>query len=145
MKLHARLLLSYLLLIAVTLGVIVVTLLFVLGTRPAPPLAVYRQLIGNLQVGLRSLDLDGPEGIGSLADAQPEAWLQTLAEATGVRALVFDVSGTTRALFDSDETFTAGTELELHIDEGDNDLLQGPGRQHRDIVAGNFRDPDGAA
>ena len=145
MKLHARLLLSYLLLIAVTLGVIVVTLLFVLGTRPAPPLAVYRQLIGNLQVGLRSLDLDGPEGIGSFADAQPEAWLQTLAEATGVRALVFDVSGTTRALFDSDETFTAGTELELHIDEGDSDLLQGPERQRRDIVAGNFRDPDGAA
>ncbi len=144
MRLHARLLLSYLLLISVTLGVIVVTLLFVLGIRPAPPLSVYRQLFGNLQVGLRSLDLDdGRES--PLAGATPQDLLQTLAAATEVRTLVFDISGTPRVLFDSSGVQAPGAELELRIEEGTGNALQIPGRLRRDIIAGSFSDPDGGA
>lgn len=145
MRLHARLLLSYLLLISVTLGVIVVTLLFVLGIRPAPPLSVYRQLIGNLQVGLRSLDLDEDALESSREEGASETLLHALAEATDVRALVLDISRTPRVLFDSSGVQPPGAELELRLEEGAGNALQVPGRLRGDILAGSFSDPDGGA
>ena len=142
MTLHARLLLSYLLLIAVTLGVIVVTLLFVLGTRPAPTLAIYRELFGNLQVGIRSLVLDSEGSASPLAEASPTRLLQALAEATEVRALLLDIGATTRVLYDSREVHAPGAELALRLDGDSDDVRLTPGRLGQEVIAGSFRDPD---
>ena len=143
MKLHARLLLSYLLLIAVTLGVIVVTLLFVLGTRPAPPLAVYRQLFGNLQVGLRSLDLDEDVRATSAVGGPSEDLLQALAEATDLRTMTLDFSRTPRVLYDSSGVHSPEATIEMRIDAGSGNTLQFPDRQRPEVIAGSFSDPDG--
>ena len=143
MKLHARLLLSYLLLIAVTLGVIVVTLLFVLGTRPAPPLAVYRQLISNLQVGLRSLDLDEDVRATSAVGGPSEDLLQALAETTDLRTMTLDFSRPPRVLYDSSGVHSPDATIEMRIDAGSGNTLQFPGRQRPEVIAGSFSDPDG--
>lgn len=145
MKLQARLLLSYLLLIGVTLGVIVVILLFVLETQPAPPLAAYRQLIGNLQVGLRGLDLDiAGHDEGESETHLPVEWLQSLASTTGVRVLAFDLSGNPRVRFDSSGILAPEARLKLRFDADMERALPGPGRAPRDVVAGSFADPDGS-
>ncbi len=44
MRLHTRLLLSYIVVLAVTLSVIGVALLLFLNARPAPPQNIYREL-----------------------------------------------------------------------------------------------------
>ena len=145
MKLQARLLLSYLLLIGVTLGVIVVILLFVLETQPAPPLAAYRQLIGNLQVGLRGLDMDiAGHDEGETETHLPVEWLQSLASTTGVRVLAFDLSDSPRVHFDSSGILAPGSRLELRFDADMKRALPGLGRAPRDVVAGGFADPDGS-
>ncbi len=146
MKLQARLLLSYLLLIGVTLGVIVIILLFVLESRPAPPLAAYRQLIGNLQVGLRGLDQDNA---GHRDEQQPDThppdeWLQALASATGVRVLALDISRNPRVRFDSSGILAPDSRLTLRIDADMERALPRLGRAQRNVVAGNFVDPDGS-
>ncbi|MDD9957078.1 MAG: HAMP domain-containing sensor histidine kinase [Anaerolineaceae bacterium] len=143
MKLQARLLLSYLLLIGVTLSVIVAILLFALGTRPAPPLALYRQLISNLQVGLRSLNLEELVGgawppTGELSDH----WLHSLAEATDVRVLLIDLSEPPRVRFDSSSLLEAAAPLQLRRDVAVNSLLPLPGRGRPEIIAGSFREAD---
>ncbi len=146
MNVRARLLLSYLLLIAVTLSVIVVILIFALEMRPAPPFAVYRQLIGNLQVGLRGLDQDiaGHEEGESEAHL-PIEWLQSLASRTGVRVLAFDLSGNPRVRFDSSGIHAPDFRLELRFDRDMERALPGPDRTSRDVVAGSFADPDGSS
>ncbi|MCE2489466.1 MAG: HAMP domain-containing protein [Anaerolineae bacterium] len=144
MKLQARLLLSYLLLIGVTLGVIVVILLFALETRPAPPLAAYRQLIGNLQVGLRGLNLE------EAGNALPETGelsnhlLHSLAEATDVRVLLIDLSEPLQVRFDSEGVFENTTPLQLRRDVSVSSLLPNPGRGRPEVIAGSFRAPDGS-
>ena len=146
MKLHARLLLSYLLLIAVTLGVIVVTLLFVLGTRPAPPLAAYRQLMGNLQVGLRSLDLEDVATVLRPAGRRPtDLSLQSLASATNVRVMVLELSRTSRVRFDSGGIHEPGAALQLRIDPDIRNAIPAGEHTRREIIAGSFDDPDGSA
>lgn len=146
MKLHARLLLSYLLLIAVTLGVIVVTLLFVLGTRPAPPLAAYRQLMGNLQVGLRSLDLeDVATVIRPTGGRPPDLSLQNLASATNVRVMVLDLSRAARVRFDSGGVHEPGAMLQLRIDPDIRNAFPAGEHARREVIAGSFADPDGSA
>ncbi len=145
MRLHSRLLLSYLVLLVVTLGVIGGTLLFVLGTRPAPALTVWRQLLGNLQVGLRSLDLDLDGRRLPTSDTSPAAMLQALADATGGRVMALDVTGIPRVLHDSHAIHEPGTELLLRREEGAGNALRVPEHTRRDILAGSFRDPDGSA
>lgn len=146
MTLHARLLLSHLLLIAVTLGVIVLALLLALETRPAPPLAVYRQLVGNLEVGLRGFDQDiaGHDDRGSEAHL-PLEWLQSLAGRTGIRVLAFDLSDRPRVRFDSSGVHAHDAALDLRIDADMVRALPRLGRGQRDTIAGSFRDPDGSA
>ncbi|MCY4526643.1 MAG: HAMP domain-containing sensor histidine kinase, partial [Anaerolineaceae bacterium] len=146
MNLQARLLLSYLLLIGVTLGVIVVFLLFVLESRPAPPLAAYRQLVGNLQVGLRGLDQDsaGHRDEQRPDTHPPDEWLQALASATGVRVLALDISRNPRVRFDSSGTLAPDSRLALRIDADVERALPRLGRAQRNVVAGNFVDPDGS-
>lgn len=149
MKLHARLLLSYLLLITVTLGVIVVTLLYVLDTRPAPPRNVYRQILANLQVGLRSLDLDewleSDRRIPRLTEARQPALLWTLVRATGLRVLTLELDDTPLVLFDSEGAYAPGAPLALRVDAGPDTVLQLPGRRRRETFAGSFGDPEGVA
>ncbi len=146
MNLQARLLLSYLLLIGVTLGVIVVFLLFVLESRPAPPLAAYRQLVGNLQVGLRGLDQDSADHHDEQRPDThpPDEWLQALASATGVRVLALDISRNPRVRFDSSGALAPDSRLALRIDADMERALPRLGRAQRNVVAGNFVDPDGS-
>ncbi len=143
MNVRARLLLSYLLLIAVTLSVIVVIFLFALGTRPAPPFAVYSQLIGNLQVGLRSLNLEERGNASPTAGALSDHLLHSLAEATDVRVLLIDLSEPPRVRFDSSGVLEATTPLQLRRDVPVSSLLPLPGRGRPEVIAGSFREPDG--
>ena len=143
MNLRARLLLSYLLLIAVTLSVMVLILLFALGTRPAPPLAVYRQLIGNLQVGLRSLNLEERGNASPESGELSDHLLHSLAEATELRVLLIDLSEPPRVRFDSSGDLEASAPLRLRRDLTVGGLLPPPGRGRPEVIAGSFRDADG--
>lgn len=143
MNLRTRLLLSYLLLIAVTLSVMVVILLFALGTRPAPPLAVYRQLIGNLQVGLRSLNLEERGNASPETGELSDHLLHSLAEATELRVLLIDLSEPPRVRFDSSGLLEASAPLRLRRDLTVGGLLPPPGRGRPEVIAGSFREADG--
>ena len=103
MRLHTRLLLSYIVVIAVTLSVITVALLFFLNARPAPPQNVYRQLATSAQVNLRNY----VRGRGAAAFVQSRMIdeLTTFSDETGIRTLLVASPESPRVIFDSSGGF----------------------------------------
>jgi signal transduction histidine kinase len=156
MKLHTRLLLSYIVVLAVTLGVIVVALLIFLNTRPAPPQATYRQLIVSAQSSLRELSRSASRP-GLLARmltlGELTAELETFSADSGVRTLLIRQDAVPVVLFDSSRTFEPGASLQWEIDTIDSDLgtqsamrlMMGQNMAQNlrpDLVVGRFNDPD---
>lgn len=147
MSLRTRLLLSYMLLIAVTLGVIVVSLVVFLGNRPAPPQTVYRQLETSAQVSLRDILRNARPGMFSrtVSSAVVVDELNELTDQTGVRTLLVNRDSPSTVLFDSSDIFSAGDALALDSDgSGTHPLLRaGFGNALIEAEQGTFAGGDG--
>ena len=145
LRLSTRLLLSYVAVLAVTLGVIVAALLVFLNTRAVPPQRAYQQLGLSAQSHLRQF-------LRPLArPLTPEAFLTQLEEfstESGVRTLVLDLS-TSGVIFDSAGTFAEEELLNIQPDPenlaalptglrltAESSLLQ--------VTPGSFDDRDGS-
>ncbi len=148
MKLHTRLLLSYIILIAITLGVIGVTLVVFLGTRPAPPQSTFQDLGYTAQGHLRQFLRPRPGLARQLAS--PEGIMEQLSEfseASGIRTLLVEVESGGIG-FDSNDEFEAGTPINWQLSAGEGPSLP-PGlrfageNERRTIATGSFRNPDG--
>ncbi|HLV34073.1 MAG TPA: HAMP domain-containing sensor histidine kinase [Spirillospora sp.] len=153
MRLHTRLLLSYIVVIAVTLGVIVVALLLFLNTRPAPPQNTYRQLGASAQANLRAvLNVARPGVLGrTLATREFVEQLRIFSEDSGVRTLLISPNDPPAVIFDSSGTFAEGAPIRWQIDEAGIDAFRGmmvggvmgmgpAGRL--DTITGSFENPD---
>lgn len=117
MGLRGRLLASYLLLLAITIGVILVAAIYILNTRPVPPQPTWQQL-ASLAL---SSDLDrvlsnarGGPLLQSLDDVL--AQLEQLAQQSDVRILVFS-DPSRQVLFDSADSLTVGTPLNGTVED----------------------------
>ncbi len=147
MGLRTRLLLSYLVVILVTLTVITGTLLLFLNARPAPPQQTYRDLVTFAQANLRSLaDTLRPR---LLAGQRSELFVRGAAALVAdqdIRALVLDTN-TQQIVYDSAGVFQEGMTLRWQT-APENDLPQLPRfaesfmRNRLAIFLGGFNDPD---
>lgn len=121
-SLRARLLLSYVAIISLTLCVVSVALVLILLRNPIPTLEAYRRLTDIAQESLPSL--------GANID-QIDEGLARLAAARDIRALRLGTDNT--ALFDSTGQIQAGQAVTLRVTQ----VGDGPGQR------GTFRDPAG--
>lgn len=143
MKLHTRMLLSYVVVMAVTLGVIVVALLLFLNARPAPPQRLYQQLGVVAQAHLRQLLRPRMQLL------QPDAFLnqiELLSTESGVRTLIVDTA-TGGVLFDSSEVLTERV-LAVQLEDSNFSILPAGLRMSAetsrlDVAMGRFENPDG--
>src|SRR5690606_27855887 len=118
MSLRRRLLLSYMVVIALTLLIISGLLTVFLGARPAPPQQTYRDLTTVAAVNARSLfELTRPRVLNrnELSIDTIAAELETLASDTGTRTLILSTENQL-VVFDSAQALTAGTPLALTVD-----------------------------
>jgi signal transduction histidine kinase len=148
LSLRTRLLLSYLLLLAVTLTLITAATLLLSRASPAPPQPVYQQLATifqglNLPQLLTRVGLDAMGRPGqALREMQSE--LASFAEANEVRALIVNLQNHS-VLFDSAGIFAPGDAFAAQEDAAFSIPLYLrrllPARF--ETVFGSFRDPDG--
>ena len=116
LSLRARLLLTYVLLLAVTLGVITAAFILFLNTREAPPQQTYQRLasivqgipLGEILVEAEIAALRTPADRADVIQAE----LDILAEERNVRILVLDARDGT-VIYDSANTIAAGQSLAL--------------------------------
>jgi signal transduction histidine kinase len=122
LSLRARLLLSYLLLLAITLSIITVAVLFLIRASPAPPQPVYQELLTIyqsmnlpdllLRVGLNP---NGRRGQG-LALRALESELTNFAQTNEVRALIVNAQNGA-VIFDSAGMLSTGDTLAIQEDQ----------------------------
>src|SRR5690606_41567125 len=117
MGLRERLLASYLLLLAITIGVFLFAAIYILNTRPAPPQPTWRQLAALAL----SADLDQimrTSRPGSLIQSLDDVFdrLDQLAQDSDVRILVYSEPRRV-VLFDSADSLEAGTTLNGTIED----------------------------
>ena len=117
MGLRERLLASYLLLLAITIGVFLFAAIYILNTRPAPPQPTWRQLAALAL----SADLDqimSTSRPGSLIQSLDDVFdrLDQLAQDRDVRILVYSEPRRV-VLFDSADSLEAGTTLNGTIED----------------------------
>ncbi|MBZ0304120.1 MAG: HAMP domain-containing histidine kinase [Anaerolineae bacterium] len=156
MRLHTRLLLSYIVVMTVTLGVIIVALLLFLNARPAPPQSTYRQLVANAQVNLREILVVARPGLlgRQLSIDTLYNQLRGFSDDSGVRTLLVEQNDTPLLLFDSSEVYAAGSPFQLEVESANTDTLNlnttmmrglmAPGQSSRlETSTGSFEDPDG--
>jgi two-component system OmpR family sensor kinase len=145
LRLSTRLLLSYVVVLAVTLGVIVAALLVFLNTRAVPPQRAYQQLGISAQTHLRQFLRP------MFRPLTPEAFLTQLAEFSdqnGVRTLVLDLS-TSGVIFDSAGVFAEEELLTLRPDIDNLGALP-PGllltaeSSLLEVTLGRFNNPTGS-
>ncbi len=118
MSVRARLFLSYLLLLSITLGTIVIVLAIILDTRPAPPQQTYQRLAAIAQgAPLRDVLLNALSGYGSATERinTLETDLTLLSQDLNVRVLIINSSDDT-IIFDSMQTFSPGDLVDLGLD-----------------------------
>ena len=150
MRLHTRLLLSYLILITVTLGVIVVALLVFLSTRAAPLQPTYRALTTGAQASIRGFIREGRPGQLSRG-LSPEAVIEqltTFSDESDIRTLLVQQVDPPRVLFDSSGIFAPGDSIEARISQRNVEGIpqpfgQGNGGPRVETAIGIFNDPDG--
>jgi hypothetical protein len=142
-SLRARLLASYLLLLAIALGMMAGALSLLLSGRPAPPQPIYRQLALVVQRNLNRALL--PLGV----DPDPQritAQLTEFGDTFGVRVLVVNVT-TGLVYFDSQGTLSSGDTLQITLEptysiasfqQAAQALLR-----RIETVFGSFEDPPG--
>jgi signal transduction histidine kinase len=145
--LRVRLFVSYLLLLAIMLGVIGGALLFILNTRDAPPDPTYQQL-ATLALSVRLRDVLNAAGFDLIFPSQRDFEsltdaLSELADDRQVRILLADMDDQT-ILYDSDGIFRPNNRF-----EGRSERYIIPATVMRNAIAGidsirgSFRDPDG--
>lgn len=148
LSLRARLLISYLFLLAVTLCGITVALFVFLSARPEPPTATYARL-STLAQGLNLsnliLEFRQSRGEGVIFQVDETQLLENFAATRGVRVLILRVAdGQMTISYDSQGEFSAGQSLALRMDESYNNprlerLLMPNVRQ----IYGSFNDSSG--
>lgn len=149
MRLGTRLLLSYIVVIAVTLGVITAVLLLFLNGRPAPTQVTYRQLGSMVTWGLRDM-LTGirPGQNNRIQLAVATNRLMEFANDNAVRILLVGTENH-QVVFDSAGTFNTDLPLTWWEESGDSTtyfrqavqvIFQ---RNEVETLAGGFSDPDG--
>lgn len=151
MRLATRLLLSYIVVIAITLGVITAVLLLFLNGRPAPSHVTYRQLGLVVTGGLRDILTGIRPGQNSRIQLEIVTnRLMDFANDNAIRILLVNVENQ-HVVFDSAGTFAAGIPLDWWQDSGDSTELFRQGvrlifqRNQIETLAGGFRDPDGSS
>jgi len=112
LTLRARLLTSYLFLLAAALSVITLALLVILAARPEPPRTTYARLSALAQgvnLGQVAITVRTQSGLETLAD---------FSETRGVRvlALLIDDDNRARISYDSAGTLATGSEVRLNLD-----------------------------
>ena len=148
MRLHTRLLLSYLILITVTLGVIVVTLLVFLSTRPAPLQPTYQILTRGAQSSIRAIFREGRPGL-LLRGLSPETIIEqltTLSAETDIRTLMVQQTDPPLVLFDSSGIYAPGDSIDTRINQRNVQGIPPPpgqGGPRMETAIGAFDDPDG--
>ncbi len=141
MSLRRRLLLSYIVVIAITLLIISGALTLFLGVRQAPPQQTYRDLTTFAAANVRPLlDLTRPRILSRNAPTTDAmiTEIRGIAENTGIRALIVHKDNQ-QVIFDSAGLIDSGTPLELNID---NDAqapslppnMQPPGQRNRTTI-----------
>lgn len=148
LTLGIRLFLTYLLLLAVTLGVMAGALFVFLGARPAPPQDTYKRLATvaqgfSLEAVFQSIAISRPANADELRDIA-EAELTRLADERNVRLLIADPRDS-RVLYDSADIFQAGDVIPVEATAVDlpPTILRGlPQQPQRENLFGSFRDPD---
>ncbi len=150
LSLRARLLLSYLVLLTITLSIITIAVLLLTRASPAPPQPVYQQLLTIFQsmnlpdlLVRAGLDPNGrPAQVLALRRLQTE--LTDFAQANEVRALIVNVQNG-NIIFDSAGKLSPGDTFALQEDE----TFAIPIYLRRllpprfESLFGSFRDPDG--
>lgn len=145
MSLRTRLLVSYIVLIGITLSVITLALLVFLNERPAPRELTYRQLSDFAQAHLRDL-VGGLQGtrlveLRTLADR-----LEQFSEDEGIRTLIVNPDNG-NVIFDSTGLYSVGDTLPLQIEPTPADIRFRPlvetlMRGRFEPVFGSFTNPD---
>ena len=147
MHLRTRLLLSYIVAITVTIVVIVSALLVFLGSRAAPPQAVYRELSASAQFSVRAIIGSGRPGavLRGISIETTGGELSRMTAETDLRALLIDQSNGATVLFDTDSAFSPGEPISLRPEPGSiNGLVSaGPAANLIETTLGQFNDPDG--
>lgn len=145
LRLSTWLLLSYVVVLMVTLGVIIAALLVFLNTRAVPPQRAYQQLGTSAQTNLRQF-------LRPLArPLTPNAFLAQLEEfstETGVRTLVLDMD-TSGIIFDSSGSFAEEELLSAQPDPENFSALPAGLRLTAEssllqVTPGSFSDKDGS-
>lgn len=147
LSLRGRLLLTYLLLLAVTLGVITAAFVLFLNTREAPPQQTYQRLasvvqgipLGEILVEAEIAALRTPANRAEVIQQE----LNALAEERNVRILVVDAQDAT-VLYDSAGTVVAGQMLNLRPERYTIPAAIRRGFSSRvETVFGSFEDSSG--
>jgi signal transduction histidine kinase len=169
LSLHVRLLISYSLLLIITLSAFAVTFLLAISTYPAPPQPTYQQLAGIVQ-GLNLNDMveefrqdeptqqgnalppgsNRPQGnpppqddqIISVRILRLSELLADFAETREVRVLImrFRPEEASLVLYDSDETLERGDMLPIHMDNYRLPPSQYPFSPQGNLIFGSFGD-----
>lgn len=150
MRLGTRLLLSYIVIIAVTLGVITLALLLFLNARPAPSQVTYRQLGSLVTWGLRDMLTGIRPGQNNRIQLEiATSRLMDFANDNAVRILLVGTDNH-QVVFDSAGIFSAASPLNWWHESGDGAayfrqavqvIFQ---RNQVETLAGGFSDPDGS-
>ncbi len=143
MRLHTRLLLSYIVVLSVTLGVIVVALLLFLNARPAPPQRIYQQLGVTAQTHLRQFLRPRARLI---TPTEFITQLEEFSTESGIRTILLDVE-TSGVIFDSSGTFAETQAIRLQPDNENLSALPAGLRITAEgttlgITMGGFDDPN---
>jgi signal transduction histidine kinase len=142
--LRQRLFASYLLMLAVSLGVTSAALLLLFSTQAAPLEQSYQRIAAIVQgLNVRDLLLQSGPRRDRLTVRNFVSVLDDFAETRSVRALwLIEQSGSFSVLYDTDGTFNINDPLSLRLDDYNNAFLQRALRETRQFF-GTFHDPDG--
>jgi len=145
LSLRSRLLISYLVLLAITLSVIAVALVLFLNARPAPPQQTYEELayltqsLNPVQLLTNAL-LSARTRAGRLAALTDQ--LTDFSQQQGIRTLLVNARDQT-VLFDSSGAYQSGDSLKLNEEPYSIPRLQGLLQQPTRLIFGNYVDGDG--
>jgi len=146
--LRARLLASYLAVLGIALGVVVVALIVILNTRNAPPQATYQKLASQaLGIDLRTVVGRQTRPMRNWL-SNLEGRLAEVALERGVRIILLTLPDN-HAVFDSADVFADGTRIEARIETSSialpelNDAMPNVPGGRVDGIVGSFRNPPG--
>jgi two-component system, OmpR family, sensor kinase len=151
LTLRTRLLLSYVLLLAITFTVVSVALIVLFSTRPAPSTSTFNRLAAIMQgVSLRTILDDFARGGQTLSQEfeNAKATLDTFASSSQVRVLwLLQQDGEQVVLYDSAKTFPERTDIMVQDESYQSDPPPSnstpPFGRPPNQLFGSFKDPNG--